>query len=66
MIGVAFIVKVLNNQLVSFSLISFDFLLSHTSHFDKSNILLFFVFTNVGLLLSVFFLHFQQYDNIVL
>ena len=62
MIEVAFIVKALNNQLASFSLINFD-LLSHTSHFDKNNTLLFFVFTNVGLLLSFFF--FYTSNNII-
>ena len=39
-----FISEVLNNPLTCCSLINFDFLLSHTSHFDKSIILSFFVF----------------------
>ena len=44
----------------SCSLINFQFLLLNTAHFDKGIILLFFVFTAFGLLLSVFFLHFKQ------
>ena len=61
-----FIPKLLNNLLASCSLINFDFLLSHTADFDKSIILLFFVLKTFGFLLSVFFLHLKQYDNIVL
>ena len=49
-----FIPKLLNIPLAFSSLINFDFLLSHIAHFDKS------------IILSVFFLHFKQYDNIVL
>ena len=61
-----FIPKLLNNPLAFYCLINFDFLLSHTAHFDKRIILLFFVFTTFAFLLSVFFLHFKQYNNIVL
>ena len=39
-----FIPKLINNPLASCSLINFDFLLSHTAHFDKSIILLQFFF----------------------
>ena len=60
-----FILKLLNNQLVSSSLINFDCLLCHTSHFVKNIILPFLVLTTFGFLLSVFFLHFKQQDNIV-
>ena len=57
---------VLPNKNFAFSLlIKLDFLLLQTTHFDKSIILPFFVFTTFGFLLSVFFLHFT-YDNIVL
>ena len=59
-----FISKLLNNQLASCSLINFDFLLSHTAHFDKSSIRPIFVFITFGFLL--FFLHFRQYDSTVL
>ena len=59
-IGTFITVNLLNNPSASRSLINFDFLLSHTEHFDKSIILLFLVFTTFGFLLSVFFLHFKQ------
>ena len=61
-----FIPKLLNNPLVSCSLINFYFVLSHTAHFDKNIILSFFVLGTFGFLISVFFLHFKQYDNFVL
>ena len=61
-----FIPKLINNPLAFCSLINLDFLLSHTVHFDKSIILPLFVFTTFGFLLSVFFLHFKQYEKIVL
>ena len=57
-----FISKLLNNPLSSYSLIDFDFLLSHTAHFDTGIILPFSVLTTVGFLLSTR----QKYDNIVL
>ena len=57
-------VNLLINPLASCFLINFNFLLSHTAHFDKSIILPFLVFTAFEFLLSVFFLHFKQ-DNIV-
>ena len=60
-----FIPKLLNNPLVSCSLINFDFLLSLTAYFDK-NILPVVVFNTFGFLLSVFLLPFKQYYNIVL
>ena len=62
---VSLFLKLLNDPLASYFLISFDFLLSHTVHFDKSFILPFFVFTTFGFLLSLFFLPFKQYGNIV-
>ena len=51
--------KLLNNPLGSCSLKNLDFLLTHTSHFDISIILPFFVLTTFGFLLSVLFLHFK-------
>ena len=62
-----FIPELLNNQLDSCCFINskFEFLLSKTAHFDKNIILLFFVLATFEILLSVFFLHFQQYDSIV-
>ena len=46
-------------------LLAVDFLLSHTVHFDKSITLPFFVLATFEFLLSVFFLHFKQYDSVV-
>ena len=50
-----FISKLLNNPLASCCLINFDFLLSQSAHFDKSNILPFFVLVTFRILLSAFF-----------
>ena len=50
-----FIPKLLKNPLASCSFVNFDFLLSHTVHFDKSIILTCFVLATFGFLLSVFF-----------
>ena len=61
-----FIPKVLNNLLASCCLINFDFSLSHTPHFDESIILPISVFTIFEFLLSVFLLHFKQYDIVYL
>ena len=61
-----FIPKLVNNPLPSCCLVNFDFLLSHTAHFDRSIILPIFVYSTFGFLLSVFFLYFKQTDNIVL
>ena len=58
--------KLLDNSLASCSLINFNFSLPHTEPFSQSIILSFFVFTTLGFLLSVFFQHFKQYDNIVI
>ena len=55
-----FIAKLLINLVTSLYLINFNFLPSHTSHFDKRFILPFFVFTNLRFLLSLFFLHFKN------
>ena len=55
LIGV-FIPKLLNNPLASCSLINFDFLLSHTAHFDKSIIHPFLpFFPTFGFFLLYFF-----------
>ena len=62
----AFILKLLNNPLASYCLINFDFVLSHTAHFDRSIIPPFLFVATFGFLLSVFFLNFTQYNNIVL
>ena len=62
----ALIPKLFNDPLPSCSLINFYFLLIHTENFDKSIILPFLVFTTFVFLLPVFFLHFKQYDNILL
>ena len=59
-----FIHKLLNHPQISCSLINLDFLVSYTAH--KSIVLPFFVRTTFGVLLSLLFLHFNQYDNIVL
>ena len=61
-----FIPKLLNNPLGSRSLINLDFLLFRTACFNESIILVFFVFTTFRFLVSDFFLHFKQYDNVVL
>ena len=57
--------KLLNNPFACFSLIDFYFLLSHIAHVDKIIVLPLVVFKTLGFILSVFFLHFKQYDNIV-
>ena len=61
-----FISKLQNNPLVYCPLINFDFSISYTAHFDKSIILPFFVLTTIRFLLSIFFLHLKQYNDIVL
>ena len=61
-----FFSKVLNNPLASCCLIIFYFLPSHNVHFDKTIILPFFVVETFGFLLTVFFLHAEQYDKTVL
>ena len=58
--------KFLNYPLASCSLRNFDFLLMHTTHFHKSIILPFSVFTTLGFFPFVFFLHFKDQENIVL
>ena len=58
-----FIPKLPKNPLASWCFIRFYFLLSHTAHFDGSIILILATFQ---FLLSVFFLNFKRYDNIVL
>ena len=50
----AFEALLLNNPLAFFSLINLDFLLSHTTQFDKSIGFHFSVFTDFWFLLSVF------------
>ena len=59
-IGTLIPVKLINISLASRSLINFDFLLSHTAHFDKSIIRPLLAFTTFGFLLSEFFLLFKQ------
>ena len=56
--------KLLNNPIASYFLINLDFLLSLITHFDKSISHSFFVFATLEFLISVFLLHFKQYDNI--
>ena len=58
-----FIPKLLNNPLVSWCLINFDFLILHTVHYDKRIIHPYFNLGTFGFLFSVFFLHFKQYEN---
>ena len=50
----AFEALLLNNPLTFFPLINLDFLLSHTTQFDKSIGFRFLVFTDFWFLLSVF------------
>ena len=57
--------KLLNNIFACCSLINFDFLLSHAARFHKIIVLPLLVFETFGFMLSVFFLHFKQYDCIV-
>ena len=56
----------LNNPLAYCSLINLSFLLLHATHFDERIILRLLVFETFGLIHSVSFLHFKQYDDIVL
>ena len=56
--------KLFNNPLASYSLMNLDIALPQTAQFDENN-LLFFVFSNQVFLLSIFFLHLKQYNNIV-
>ena len=53
-IGTIIPVNLLNNLLNSSSLVNFDFLLSHTAHYDISIILPFLAFTTFRVLLFVF------------
>ena len=57
--------KLLNNPFACCSLINFYFLLPQMAHFDKIIILPLVVFETFGFMLTVFFVHFKQYDNIV-
>ena len=52
--------------LLALNFFLFFFLLSQTTHFDKSIFLSYLVLKTFGILLSAFFLHFKQYDNMVL
>ena len=49
-----FIPKILNSPLASFSLININFLVSHTTHFDKIISFPIFAFATPGFLLHVF------------
>ena len=55
-----FIPTLLNIPLASCFLINFDLLLSHIAHFDNIIVLPLLVFETLGVMLSVFFLHFKQ------
>ena len=61
-----FIPKLLNIPLAFYSLINFDFLLSHTAHSDKTIIFPFYLLALFVFLLSVSFLNFKKYDKVVL
>ena len=56
----------LNSPLTSCSPVNLEFLLLHTAHFDKSIVLRFLAFMTLCFLLSVSFLHFKYYDEIML
>ena len=58
--------KLLSNPLASYYLINLDVLTWQTADFDERIILPLFIFSISGFLLSVFFLHFKQYDSIAL
>ena len=57
--------KLLNNTFACCSSINSDFLLPHRAHFDKIILLPLVAFETFGFMLSVFYLHFKQYDSIV-
>ena len=59
-----FIPRLLNYPVASCSSINVGFLLQPMVDFDKSMILLFFIFTTFGNLLSEVFLHLKEYDSI--
>ena len=59
-------VVIVNNQEASCSLMNLNFLLAHTTHQGNIMIFSFLVFLTSGFLISVFRLHFNQPDNIVL
>ena len=58
--------KLLANPLASSYLINLDSLIWQAAEFNERIILPFFIFSISGFLLFVFFLHFKQYDSIVL
>ena len=58
--------KLLSNPLASYYLINLDVLTWQTAEFDERIILPLFIFSISGFLLSVFFLHFKQYDSTAL
>ena len=67
--GFYFNVSILLGYLIIHQLFNkfwFFAIISHTAHFDKGNILPLLVPATFGFLLSVFFLHFKQCDNMVL
>ena len=55
--------NLVNNPCGSCFLINLDFLLRHTKNFDKNIALLLLVFETLGFILSVFLLHFKQFDS---
>ena len=52
--------RLLNNPFASCFFINFDFLQTHTAHFDDNLVLPFLVFNTFGSKFSLFFLHFKQ------
>ena len=58
--------RLLSNLFASCFLINFDFLVPHIAQFDNIIVLPLLVDEIVGFMFSVYFLHYKQYDNIVL
>ena len=56
----------LSNRLASCSLRNLHFLLAHTAHLENSMIVPFLVFLASVFSMFAFFLHYKQYDNILL
>ena len=58
--------KLLNDLLASYFLINFDCLLFNTTPFDKKHYFFFSFLLNSRVYTFCLFLHFRQYNNIVL
>ena len=58
--------KLLNSPLASWFFINLDLLLPHMIYFDDNVIFLLLAFESLGFMPFVVFVHFKQYDNIVL